>query len=264
MVDTPGGYNLPMDTTRDPHGERVSALFTRIARRYDRMNRLMTFDQDQHWRRLAAKCAALKPGDRVLDLGAGTGDLSLAILRSEPSTTVVSADFNPRMLAGGKGKGLTGLVTADALGVPFAIATFDVVVSGFLVRNVSDLDRALGEMIRVLKPGGRLVVLDTTRPRRNILLPFIRFYLRVVIPLLGILVTGDREAYRYLPSSTESFFSAGELAEKLRIAGFVEVGYMRLMFGTAAVHWGRKNGITASTRGNELNRQAHKGHNHTL
>jgi demethylmenaquinone methyltransferase/2-methoxy-6-polyprenyl-1,4-benzoquinol methylase len=229
-----------MTTKPDFHAERVSALFTRIARRYDLMNRLMTFGQDQHWRRLVARRAVLKPGEQVLDLGAGTGDLSLAVLRAELSSRVVSADFNPVMLAGAQGKGLSELVTADALGIPFADTTFDVVVSGFLVRNVSNLDRALAEMKRVLKPGGRLVVLDTTRPRRNILLPFIRFYLRAVIPLLGELVTGDREAYRYLPSSTESFLYAEELAERLRIAGFIEIGYQRLIFGTAAVHWGRK------------------------
>jgi len=226
-------------TNPNPHAERVSGIFTRIARRYDRMNRLMTFGQDQQWRRAAAQRADLKPGDRVLDLGAGTGDLSLEVLYAEPSAQVISADFNPVMLAGGRAKGLSRLVTADALGVPFGDRVFDTVVSGFLVRNVSDLERTLSEMKRVLKPGGRLVVLDTTRPRRNILLPFIRFYLRVVIPLLGELVTGDREAYRYLPSSTEGFLSAEELADKLRIAGFSEVGYRRLMFGTAALHWGK-------------------------
>jgi len=228
-----------MPTTPDPHAIRVSALFTRIARRYDLMNRLMTFGQDQHWRRLVAQRAASKHDERVLDLGAGTGDLSLAVLHEEPSARVVSADFNPVMLAGAQGKGLSELVTADALTLPFKTHQFDALVSGFLVRNVSNLDRALAEMKRVLKPGGRLVVLDTTRPRRNILLPFIRFYLRAVIPLLGTLVTGDREAYRYLPSSTESFLYAEELAERLRIAGFTEIGYQRLMFGTAAIHWGK-------------------------
>jgi demethylmenaquinone methyltransferase/2-methoxy-6-polyprenyl-1,4-benzoquinol methylase len=225
----------------DPHAARVSALFTHIAHRYDLMNRLMTFGQDQHWRRLAASRAALKRGDQILDLGAGTGDLSLAIKREEPSARVVSADFNPVMLACGRAKGLTELVTTDALGLPFMASQFDTLASGFLVRNVSDLDRALGEMKRVLKPGGRLVVLDTTRPQRNLLLPFIRIYLRAVIPLLGTLVTGDREAYCYLPSSTEGFLSAEELADRLRIAGFREVGYQRLMFGTAALHWGIKN-----------------------
>ena len=130
-------------SSSDYHAERVSELFTRIARRYDLMNRLMTFGQDQRWRRLAARHAALKPGDLILDLGAGTGDLSLAILKAGPSARVISADFNPLMLAGARGKCLRALVVADALALPFPTAHFDSLVSGFLVRNVSDLDRAL-------------------------------------------------------------------------------------------------------------------------
>jgi demethylmenaquinone methyltransferase/2-methoxy-6-polyprenyl-1,4-benzoquinol methylase len=227
--------------TTSSHSDHISALFTRIARRYDLMNRLMTFGQDQRWRRLAARNAAPTADDLILDLGAGTGDLSLAILKAEPSARVISADFNPRMLAGARGKGLRALVVADALALPLPTAHFDSLVSGFLVRNVGDLDQALKEMKRALKPGGRLVVLDTTRPKKSILLPFIRFYLRVIIPLLGVLVTGDREAYRYLPASTEGFLSAEELAEKLRMAGFIEVGYQHLMAGTAALHWGKKD-----------------------
>jgi demethylmenaquinone methyltransferase/2-methoxy-6-polyprenyl-1,4-benzoquinol methylase len=223
------------------HSEKVSALFSRIARRYDRMNHLMSIGQDLRWRRLAARRVSLEADAIALDLGAGTGDLSLALLREVPSARVISADFNPVMLAGAHGKGLKKLVLADALRLPFEAAQFDALVSGFLVRNVSDLDRALVEMMRVLQPEGRLVVLDTTRPRRNILLPFIRFYLRVIIPLLGRMVTGDVEAYRYLPASTEGFLPAGELAQRLRKVGFVEVGYKLLMFGTAALHWGRKN-----------------------
>jgi demethylmenaquinone methyltransferase/2-methoxy-6-polyprenyl-1,4-benzoquinol methylase len=224
----------------DPHAAHVSALFTRIARHYDLMNRLMTFGQDQRWRRLAAQRAALKPGDLILDLGAGTGDLSLALRKMDPDARVISADFNPVMLAGARGKGLNSLVVADALSLPFNTNQYDALVSGFLVRNVSDLDQVLGEMARVLRPGGRLVILDTTRPRRNSLLPFIRFYLRVIIPLLGTLVTGDREAYRYLPSSTEGFLSAEELAGIISAAGFIEVSYQRLMFGATAIHWGNR------------------------
>jgi demethylmenaquinone methyltransferase/2-methoxy-6-polyprenyl-1,4-benzoquinol methylase len=224
----------------ESHAERVSGIFTRIARRYDLMNRLMTFGQDQRWRRLAVRRAALKNAEYILDLGAGTGDLSLAVLKAQPSALVISADFNPLMLAGAQGKGLTALVTADALHLPFKTGLFDSLLSGFLVRNVSDLDRALQEMKRVLKQGGRVVILDTTRPRVNILLPFIRFYLRVIIPLMGTLVTGDREAYRYLPSSTEGFLSTEELAGRINAAGFSEVSYQRLMFGAAAIHWGNR------------------------
>jgi demethylmenaquinone methyltransferase / 2-methoxy-6-polyprenyl-1,4-benzoquinol methylase len=129
---------------------------------------------------------------------------------------------------------------ADALRLPFQDAVFDALVSGFLLRNVSDLPQALGEQLRVLKPGGRMVALDTTRPAKNLLTPFINLHLHTIIPALGRLIAGDSEAYTYLPDSTEGFLEAGRLAERMQQAGFRQVGYQRRMFGTVAIHWGVK------------------------
>jgi demethylmenaquinone methyltransferase/2-methoxy-6-polyprenyl-1,4-benzoquinol methylase len=128
----------------------------------------------------------------------------------------------------------------DALSLPFPAGSFDAVVSGFLLRNVSDLPQALSEQWRVLKPGGRIVSLDTTPPPRNLFTPLIQFHLHTLIPALGRLVAGDADAYRYLPDSTEGFLPAEDLAERLRSIGFLEVGFHRLMFGTVAIHWGIK------------------------
>ena len=129
---------------------------------------------------------------------------------------------------------------ADAQRLPFPPGTFDATVSGFLMRNVPDVDVALGEQRRVLKAGGRVVSLDTTPPRRNLLLPFLEFHLHYVVPLLGRIVAGDPEAYTYLPDSTEQFLTAEKLAERMTAAGFRAVGFVRRMFGTVAIHWGRK------------------------
>jgi demethylmenaquinone methyltransferase/2-methoxy-6-polyprenyl-1,4-benzoquinol methylase len=126
------------------------------------------------------------------------------------------------------------------LNLPFADETFDAVVSGFLLRNVTDLSRSLSEQKRVLKPGGRIVALDTTRPRSSLLSPFIRFHLHVVIPTLGGWLARQPAAYRYLPESTEQFLSAEQLAVTMQAAGFRKIGYHLLMFGTAAIHWGEK------------------------
>ncbi|MRR30208.1 methyltransferase domain-containing protein, partial [bacterium] len=133
-------------------------------------------------------------------------------------------------------------VQADALHTPFGDAAFDAVVLGYLMRNVGDLDQAIAEQYRILKPGGRVVILETTVPTPNLLSPFIWLHLHVVIPILGRLVTGDREAYRYLPDSTEHFVTAEAFAGRLRAQGFVEVGFRRLMGGTIAIHWGEKPG----------------------
>jgi demethylmenaquinone methyltransferase/2-methoxy-6-polyprenyl-1,4-benzoquinol methylase len=124
--------------------------------------------------------------------------------------------------------------------LPFCDATFDAVVSGFLMRNVISVSRALQEQHRVLKPGGRIVILDTTRPQKNLLTPFVRFHMHIVIPLLGRLISGEDDAYAYLPDSSEAFLSAEELAAKMVTDGFEQVAFRRLNFGTIAIHWGVK------------------------
>lgn len=228
-------------------GERrsahVNALFARIAGRYDLMNRLMTWGQDRRWRREVIDRAQLPPGGRLLDLGTGTGDLALEALHRDPSLCVAAADFTFEMMRHGRtrpGGDSVGWVQADALALPFPDETFDAIVSGYLMRNVGDLSRAWTEQHRVLKPGGRLVCLDTTPPPPGWRGFPVRLYLRLVLPLLGWLIAGDRAAYTYLQSSTERFATAEELAASMQAAGFREVCFRRLMFATMAIHWGIK------------------------
>jgi len=231
----------------------VQGMFTRIASHYDFMNGLMTFGQDRLWREEVIRKANLTPQrNRLLDLGGGTGDLGFEALQQEPATLPVEADFTLEMLRVGQQRApsqlpdhlITPLLpswsAADALQLPFADHTFDAVVSGFLMRNVIDVPRALDEQQRVLKPGGRIVILDTTRPRKNLLTPLVRFHMHTVIPLLGRLISGQDDAYEYLPDSSEAFLAAEELAVKMLAAGFEQVTFRRLNFGTIAIHWGIK------------------------
>ena len=221
----------------------MQAMFTRIAHRYDLVNRLMTFGQDQAVRRRVVALAALQPGERLLDLGTGTGDLAFTALKTTPTGKVVGGDFTLEMMRVGRtragGAGVRWSAT-DALNLPFADGSFDAITSGYLMRNVGDLDRAWAEQFRVLRPGGRVVCLDTTPPARNLLSPFIGFHMRFVIPTLGRLITGADDAYRYLPDTTVGFLPAEALAERMRQAGFVDVRFERHMFGANAVHAGRR------------------------
>lgn len=223
----------------------VQGMFGRIAGRYDLMNRLMTGGQDVVWRRQVIDLAQLPLGGRLLDLGTGTGDLAFEALRRDPASCLVGGDFTLEMMRVGRRRPNGGRVRwagIDALCLPFESSQFDAVTSGYLMRNVGDanLGQAWAEQFRVLRSGGRVVCLDSTPPPRNLVRPFILFHLRVVIPLLGRLVAGASEAYTYLPESTEGFLSAERLAERIVQAGFREVGFRRLMFGTMAIHWGTK------------------------
>jgi demethylmenaquinone methyltransferase/2-methoxy-6-polyprenyl-1,4-benzoquinol methylase len=218
-------------------------MFARIARRYDVMNRLMTFGQDVSWRKRVITLARLPLSGNLLDLGTGTGDLAFEALQRDSTLHVVGGDFTLEMMRVGQTRPDGHRVrwsATDALNLPFPDNSFDSVTSGYLMRNVIDLKRAWAEQYRVLRPGGRVVCLDTTPPPRNLLYPFINFHLHVIIPILGRLITGASDAYTYLPNTTENFLPAEKLAERMTEAGFKDVGFKRLMFNTMAIHWGRK------------------------
>ena len=218
----------------------VRDMFTRIAPRYNLMNRLMTGFQDIRWRRHVIALADLEAGARLLDIGAGTGDLAREASRRHPDIRVTAADFTLEMMRVGNRVSPLPFAAADALRLPFAAASFDAAVSGFLMRNVIDLHKALQEQFRVLKRGGRIIILDTTRPKKNFFSPLIWIHMHIIIPTLGRLISGERDAYNYLPDTTENFVTAEKLAALMAAVGFRMIGYERLMFGTIAIHWGEK------------------------
>ena len=218
----------------------VQGMFTKIARRYDLMNRIMTGGQDVRWRKRVIKLARLRSSSSILDLGTGTGDLAREALAQSPRSRVIAADFTLEMMRIGKQNGSLDFSTADALHLPFNDSSFDAVVSGFLMRNVIDLQKAIQEQYRILKRGGRVVILDTTRPKKNIYSPLIWLHMHFVIPVLGGLLTGVKDAYRYLPETTEGFVTAEELAARMAAVGLKKINYQRYMFGTIAIHWGEK------------------------
>jgi demethylmenaquinone methyltransferase / 2-methoxy-6-polyprenyl-1,4-benzoquinol methylase len=226
--------------TGKERGEYVQQMFTRIAHRYDLMNRLITAGQDIEWRKAVIRQARLEPNSRLLDLGSGTGDLAREAIAQQPGIEVVAADFTLEMMRVGDRNGSLPWSAADALNLPFGDETFDAIVSGFLMRNVGDVQQALKEQYRTLKPGGRVVILDTTKPKPNLLSPFIWLHMHFLIPLLGRILSGFGEAYNYLPDSTEGFLTAEELTARMAAVSFKRINFERLMFGTIAIHWGEK------------------------
>jgi demethylmenaquinone methyltransferase/2-methoxy-6-polyprenyl-1,4-benzoquinol methylase len=221
----------------------VQKMFGQIAGRYDLMNRLMTFGQDQVWRRCVVRAAAPPKGGMMLDAGTGTGRIGQAALKDDPRVTVVGSDFSLEMMLVGRQRKTGGSMlwcAGDALCLPFKRASFDVVTSGYLIRNVGDAVQAFSEQVRVVKPGGRVVCLDTSPPPDNLFRTAILFFLNTIIPFLGQLISGNRSAYTYLPESTKQFFTPEQLAHMMRAAGLADITYRKYMFGTIAVHAGVK------------------------
>ncbi|MGI9019610.1 MAG: bifunctional demethylmenaquinone methyltransferase/2-methoxy-6-polyprenyl-1,4-benzoquinol methylase UbiE [Solirubrobacterales bacterium] len=240
---------------------QVRTMFDRIAGVYDRMNHVMTAGLDRRWRERAVQRAELEPGASALDVCCGTGDLAFELARVVgPGGRVVGCDFSEAMLEIARGKEAARRATepggpkangsgagsaevefewADALRLPYEDGEFDAVTVGFGVRNLSDLSGGLGEMARVLRPGGRLVILEITQPQRPPLSTFFSLWFDRVVPVLGRFA-GDSAAYSYLPDSVRSFPAPDRLAELLAAAGLGRIRWLLLAGGIIAIHSGAK------------------------
>jgi demethylmenaquinone methyltransferase / 2-methoxy-6-polyprenyl-1,4-benzoquinol methylase len=238
----PGGHDPPPGTLEEP---QVRAMFDRISGVYDRMNTVMTAGLHHSWRRRAADLAALAPGARALDVATGTGDLAIELAgRVGAAGEVVGADFSERMLELARAKssllpegGRLRFEAANALALPYADDEFDAAAVGFGARNFSDLQRGVGEMARVVKPGGRVVVLEITTPQRPPLSTFFDLWFDRLVPAIGR-VAGDAQAYSYLPSSVKRFPGPDELAAVMSRAGMVDIRYVLTAGGIIALHVG--------------------------
>jgi demethylmenaquinone methyltransferase/2-methoxy-6-polyprenyl-1,4-benzoquinol methylase len=234
--------------SRAEKARRVGAVFDSVADRYDLMNDLMSFGIHRFWKHFATRLAAARPGERVLDLAGGTGDLAAALARGAGTEgRVVLADINMRMLQRGRARltdagavGNIGLAQVDAEALPFATGSFDCVTIGFGLRNVTDKAAALAEMQRVLTPGGRALVLEFSNPQVPGLGRLYDWYSFTVLPRLGRAVVDDEGSYRYLAESIRMHPDQERLREMMVEAGFVRCGYYNLTGGIVAVHRGFK------------------------
>jgi demethylmenaquinone methyltransferase / 2-methoxy-6-polyprenyl-1,4-benzoquinol methylase len=237
----PAGASGAVD--RNPSGSldepQVRAMFDRIAGLYDRMNTVMTAGLHHEWRRRAVQLAAVAPGDRALDVATGTGDLALELAaRVGPTGEVVGIDFSEKMLelARAKAGARVRFESGNALALPYPNGAFDAATVGFGARNFSDLERGLAEMARVVRPGGRVVVLEITTPRRPPLSTFFRIWFDRVVPSLGRIV--DAQAYSYLPSSVRRFPGPDQLAAVMSRSGMHDIRYVLTAGGIIALHVG--------------------------
>ncbi len=222
-------------------GAAVAAMFGRIAPRYDLVNRVLSLGVDRSWRRDAARSALAHAPARILDVATGTGDLALLLARGAGEGVVTGIDFSEEMLDLARAKAArqgvrVRLERADALALPFADASFDALTVAYGLRNFADVPAGLREMRRVLRAGGRLVVLEFPPPDDRPIGRAMRWYGRSVMPNLGGWLSGDRSAYAYLPASTHAFLEPERLADAMRAAGFGDVRYRLQTFGISALH----------------------------
>ncbi len=216
----------------------LAAMFDLVARNYDKTNDLLSFYQSRIWRRAVKKAVAPEPGKRILDVAAGTGTSSKALL--VPGGEVVAADFSKGMIEQGKKQHPEiSFVYADAMKLPFQTGEFDVVTISFGLRNVQNYQTALSEFHRVLKPGGKLVICEFSKVR-GLLGALYKFYLRGVLPVIAKLISSNPEAYTYLSESIEAWPDQKELEQKITEAGFKSVSYKNLSFGVVALHTGER------------------------
>ena len=230
-------------TIATPDGKRryVRRLFATIADRYDFITRFLSYGQDRRWKRRLIRLAELRPSDRVLDLACGTGDLLCASV--PPARAAVGLDVTHRMLQLARERRDNPgaiLVTGDMLALPFRDNDFNVVTTGYGLRNVPDLDQALREIHRVLAPGGRLLSLDFNRPGNTLIRVVYHAYLTIVGSLLGLALHRDPDTYRYIPESIRNYPGAAAVAKMMERHGFTRVQVIPLLGGLMAIHTARK------------------------
>lgn len=235
--------SAPAGSSGAPTTERVRGIFSRLAPRYDAFNLVSSFGLDRWWRRVAVRMARLTPDSEVLDLACGTGDLALALAKLGSPKSVLATDFVEEMLEIAKQKAsrysgptVIGFAHADAQDLPFPDASFDVVTIAFGVRNLPDRAANLREVRRVLRPGGRYVILEFSRPPCAPFRAIYYAYLRWAIPAIGALIAGDRASFEYLNASIRAFPAQEELARELEAAGFSRVSWRNLSGGIVAIH----------------------------
>jgi demethylmenaquinone methyltransferase/2-methoxy-6-polyprenyl-1,4-benzoquinol methylase len=235
-------------------------MFDRIAGRYDLMNRVMTMGIDRHWRNVTVNAAHVTDTSTALDVCCGTGDLTFAMARR--GTKVTGLDFSSEMLEVARARTLkqpgevaerVAFVQGDALDLPFEDDSFDAATVGFGVRNVADLGKALSEMRRVVRPGGRVVVLEITRPKNPAANAFHGVWFDRIVPLIGGVIAGDRDAYSYLPESTKHFPRPPALKECMQRAGLADVTWRTFAGGLVAMHVGTPTSVPAHVPERELN-----------
>jgi demethylmenaquinone methyltransferase/2-methoxy-6-polyprenyl-1,4-benzoquinol methylase len=236
------GTTPPGAATEEQAARYVRGMFDQVAPRYDLLNHLLSFQVDKYWRRRTVSHLQPildRPGATVLDLACGTGDLTLALTRAGRAR-VIGSDFSHPMLTGAAAKHARLLFEADALTLPIASSSMDLVTCAFGFRNVVNYRRGMTEILRVLRPGGTVAILELSTPPNPAFRAAYQFYSNSILSKVGALISGSKDAYTYLPESVRKFPTAPVLADEFREAGFTEVRFELLTFGIVALHLARK------------------------